>query len=134
VVATIGILSAIALPRFLTARQAAMERAVVANLRTMATNQQLFYTNPVPMKPSPLTDRTPRFARLNELNSYSRNVFGTTVSTNYVDIPGVRYSMVPLSPTITSLRGTFLIQATQQHVKKGFVYQVDESGRVVKIR
>jgi type II secretory pathway pseudopilin PulG len=134
VVATIGILSAIALPRFLSARRAATEKAIVANLRTMATNQQLFYTNPVPLRPSPLTDRTPRFARLNELNSFSRNAFGTTVSTYYVDVPGVRYSMVPLNPTIAELRGKFLIQATQQGVTRGFVYQVDESGRVVKIR
>jgi type II secretory pathway pseudopilin PulG len=134
VVATIGILSAIALPRFLSARQAARERAVVANLRTMATNQQLFYTSPVPIKPSSLTDRTPRFAHLYELNSYSRNVFGTTTSTHYVDAPGIRYAMVPLNPTNAALRGTFLIQATQQGVTKGFVYQVDESGRVVKIR
>lgn len=137
VVAIIGVLGAIALPRFQVARQAAAEIAIVANLRTMATNQQLFYLSPVPLRPSPLTDLTQRFARLNELNSYSGNVFGTTVSTYYVDKPGVRFSMVPRNPSLARLQGEFRIQATQQNVprgRRGFIYQVDESGRVVKIR
>ena len=137
VVAIIGVLSTIALPRFQAARQAAAEVAIVGNLRTMATNQQLFFLNPVPLRPSSLTDRSQRFARLNELNSFSMDVFGRTVSIYYVDKPGVRYAMVPLNPTIAQLRGQFLIQATQQNVprgRRGFIYQVDTSGRVVKIR
>jgi hypothetical protein len=42
--------------------------------------------------------------------------------------------MVPLWPTTTSLRGRFIIQATEQALDNGFIYEVDESGRVVKIR
>ncbi|MBK5256090.1 MAG: prepilin-type N-terminal cleavage/methylation domain-containing protein [Vicinamibacteria bacterium] len=134
VVAIIGILAAIAVPQLQVARRAATEKAVVSTLRAMATNQQLFYPNPIPLKPSPLKDFTPRFARLNELNSFSNRAFGATVGNNYVDAPRVRYSMVPLRPSIASLTGQFVIQATEQGVKKGFIYQVDESANVVKIR
>lgn len=134
VVAIIGILTSIAAPRFQAVRHIAMERAVVSTLRTMATNQQLFYPNPVPLRPMSLTDRTPRFARLPELNAFSGNVFGRVVSNRYVDTDRVRYAMVPLNPTAVSLRGRFVIQATEQGVRRGFIYQVDESGRIVKIR
>lgn len=134
VVAIIGILSAIALPNFQAVRRIAAERSVANTLRTMSTNQQLFYPNPVPLSPMSLTDLSPRFARLNELNAFSENRFGETISSSYLETETVRYSMVPLLPTATSLRGSFVIQATQKDVTGGFIYQVDESGRIVKIR
>ncbi len=134
VVAIIGVLTAIAAPRFQAVRRIAVERAVASTLRTMATNQQLFYPNPAPLRPMSLTDRTPRFGRLHELNRFSGNIFGRVVSNRYVDADRVRYAMVPLNPTAASLRGRFVIQATERGVKRGFIYQVDESGRIVKIR
>ncbi len=134
VVAIIGILSAIALPQLMVARQAALEKAIVSNLKVMASNQQIFYLSPVPLAPSSKADLSKRFARLHELNSYSKNIFGRTIGSLYVDGSQVTYSMVPLWPSTTSLRGRFLIQAAQQSVVNGFLYQVDESGRVVKIR
>lgn len=134
VVAIIGILSAIALPQLMVARQAALEKAIVSNLKVMASNQQIFYLSPVPMSPSSKADLSKRFARLHELNAYSKNIFGRTVASLYVDGPQVTYSMVPLWPSTTSLRGRFIIQAAQQSVVNGFLYQVDESGRVVKVR
>lgn len=134
VITVLGILAAIAVPQFMAARRVAVERAVVATLRTMVAEQQLFYLNPVPLPPSAMTDPSRRFARLHELNSYANTVFGDTVSSLYIDAPRVRYSMVPLWPTTASLRGRFVIQAAEQTVAGGFVYEVDESGRVVKIR
>ena len=134
VVAILGVLTPIAAPRFQAVRHLAAERAVASTLRTMATNQQLFYPNPVPLRPMSLTDRTPRFGRLHELNRFSGNVFGLVVSNRYVDADRVRYAMVPLNPSAASLRGRFVIQATERGVKRGFIYQVDESGRIVKIR
>jgi len=134
VVAIIGILSAVAAPRYQAVRKIARERSVASTLRTMATNQQLFYPNPMPLRPMSLSDRTPRFAQLNELNSFSGSIFGRVVSTRYIDAQNVRYSMVPLNPSAVSLRGRFVIQATEQGVSRGFIYQVDESGRVVKVR
>jgi prepilin-type N-terminal cleavage/methylation domain-containing protein len=134
VVTVIGILAAIATPMFLAARQSAVEKAVVANLRTMAANQQIFFLNPVPLPPSGSNDGGKRYARLHELNAYSSNAFGHTTDTFYVDGPSVRYSMVPLWPSTASLRGQFVVQACQQDVPGGFIYEVDESGRIVKIR
>lgn len=134
VVAIIGILSSVAIPQFLIARRAAIEKSVVAQLRAMATNQQLFFPNPVPLPPSSPTDRTPRFARLNELNSFSHGAFGDTKSASIVEGPSVRYSMVPLVPTLDSLRGQFIIEAVEIDFGNGFIYQVDQSGNVVKIR
>lgn len=134
VIAVLGILAAIAVPQFLAARRLAAERAVAGTLRTMVADQQLFYLSPVPLPPSSMSDPSKRFARLHELNSYAHNGLGDTVKSLYVDAPRVRYSMVPLWPTTASLRGRFVIQATEQALDQGFIYEVDESGRVVKIR
>ncbi len=134
VIMVLGILAAIAVPQFLAARRLAAERAVIGNLKTMVADQQLFFLSPVPLPPSSMTDPSRRYARLHELNSYAHAVFGATVADLYVDSPRVRYSMVPLWPTTGSLRGRFIIQATEQALDNGFIYEVDESGRVVKIR
>ena len=134
VVTVLGILAAIAVPQFMAARRIAAERAVAATLRTMVAEQQLFFLNPVPLPPSAMTDPIRRYARLHELNSYANRVFGATVATLYIDAPRVRYSMVPMWPGTASLRGSFVIQATEQALDGGFIYQIDESGRVVKIR
>ena len=134
VVTVLGILAAIAVPQFLVARRLAAERAVVSNLKTMVADQQLFYLSPVPLAPSATNDTSKRYARLHELNSYAHAAFGNTVSDLYLDAPRVRYSMVPLWPSTASLRGRFVIQATEQALDNGFIYEVDESGRVVKVR
>jgi type IV pilus assembly protein PilA len=134
VVSVLGILASIAVPQFLAARRLAAERAVVANLKTMVADQQLFFLSPAPLPPSSMSDSGRRYARLHELNSFAHSGFGATVSDLYVDAPRVRYSMVPLWPTTSSLRGQFIIQAAEQSQDGGFIYQVDESGRVVKIR
>lgn len=134
VIAVLGILAAIAVPQFLVARRLAAERAVISTLKTMVADQQLFFLSPVPLPPSSLSDPGRRYARLHELNSYAHAAFGTTIADLYVDAPRVRYAMVPLWPTTASLKGRFIIQATEQALDNGFIYEVDESGRVVKIR
>ena len=134
VVSVLGILAAIAVPQFLAARRLAAERAVIATLKTMVADQQLFFLSPAPRPPSAMTDPGRRYARLHELNSFANSAFGATVADLYVDAPRVRYSMVPLWPTTASLRGRFIIQAAEQAQDMGFIYEVDESGRVVKIR
>lgn len=134
VIMVLGILAAIAVPQFLAARRLAAERAVVGNLKAMVGEQQLFFLSPAPLPPSSMADAGRRYARLHELNSFAHAAFGATVDDLYIDSPRVRYSMVPLWPTTSSLRGRFIIQATEQALDNGFIYQVDESGRVVKIR
>jgi hypothetical protein len=39
-----------------------------------------------------------------------------------------------LWPSTATLRGGFTIQASEQSVAMGFLYEINESGRVVKIR
>jgi len=134
VVTVIGILASIAVPQFMAARRVAIEREVVGSLRTMVADQQLFFLNPEPLPPSSMSDPGRRYARLHELNRYAHNVFGETTADLYIDGARVRYSMVPLWPTTASLRGRFIIQAVEQNQPGGFIYEVDESGRVVKIR
>jgi prepilin-type N-terminal cleavage/methylation domain-containing protein len=134
VISVLGILAAIAVPQFLAARRLAAERSVVATLRTMVAEQQLFFLNPVPLPPSAMGDAVRRYARLHELNAYMQNGIGALSGGVYVDAPGVRYSMVPLWPSTVTLRGSFTIQASEQSVPMGFLYEIDESGRVVKIR
>lgn len=134
VIAVLGVLAAIAVPQFLVARRLAAERAVISTLKTMVADQQLFFLSPAPLPPSSMNDLGRRYARLHELNAYAHGAFGATVKDTYVDSPRVRYSMVPLWPTTGSLRGSFVIQATEQALDNGFIYEVDESGRVVKIR
>ena len=137
-VAIIGILSSVAIPQFLAARSVARERATVATLRSMVANQQIFFMNPVPLPPSPPSPpgiTMKRYARLHELNAFVANSLGTTVATAFIDAPEVRYSMVPIWPSNAQLQGRFVIQAVQQHGRGvGYIYQIDESGRVVKIR
>ncbi len=134
VIAVLGILATIAVPQFLAARRLAAERAVIGTLKTMVADQQLFFLSPAPLPPSSMADPARRYGRLHELNSFAHGAFGATVADLYVDAPRVRYSMVPLWPTTISLRGRFVIQATEQALDRGFIYEVDESGRVVKIR
>lgn len=134
VITVLGVLAAIAVPQFLAARRLAAERAVISTLKTMVADQQLFFLSPEPLPPSAMNDLGRRYARLHELNRYARDAFGATVNDLYVDAPRVRFSMVPLWPTTSSLRGGFVIQASEQALDRGFIYEVDESGRVVKIR
>lgn len=133
VMSVLGILATMAAPHFLAARRSSAERAVVAVLRTMVAEQQLFFLNPAPLPPSAMGDPIRRYARLHELNAFTGNVFGDIVDTQYLDGRGVRFSMLPPWPDTASLRGSFSIQATEQALG-GFIYEVNESGRVVKIR
>ena len=134
VISVLGILAAIAVPQLLAARRLAAERSVAATLRTMVAEQQLFFLNPAPLPPSAMGDPTRRYARLHELNAYMHHALGTDSGSLFVDGHGVRYSMVPLWPSTESLRGGFTIQASEQNMARGFIYEIDESGRVVKIR
>jgi prepilin-type N-terminal cleavage/methylation domain-containing protein len=133
VVGIIGVLSAIAIPSYSRVRMTVLEVGVTADLRAMAATQEMFYINPVPVRPSSLTVKNKRYARLYELNSFASGGFGKTVSTYYVDKGPIRFSMVPINPSVTSLETAFRIQA-RGNSGLTFIYQVDQTGVVTKIR
>jgi prepilin-type N-terminal cleavage/methylation domain-containing protein len=132
VAAIIGVLAAIAVPSLQRARLQAVEVGVIGDLKEMARMQELFFVNPVPLSPSPpATDK--RYARINELNSFARNAFGVTTGTYSIVKGAVRYEMVPLSPSLSSLQARFKIEARGTEIYD-FIYSIDESGRVVRVK
>jgi prepilin-type N-terminal cleavage/methylation domain-containing protein len=133
VVGIIGALSAIAIPSYSKLRLTVIEVGVTADLRAMASTQEMFYINPVPVSPSSMTVTNKRYARLHELNSFASGGFGKTVSTYYIDKGPVRYSMVPIWPTRLALETSYRIQA-QGNSGLTFLYEVDQTGAVKKIR
>jgi prepilin-type N-terminal cleavage/methylation domain-containing protein len=135
VVAVIATLSTIAFPSYQQARRKAIETQVVGDLNAMAKTQQLFWLSPVPVRPSSMSVPQKRYARIHELNSFARNAFGRTVSRYYIEkSAGVRFQMVPLWPSTRSLEnGRFTIEARGTG-SYNFIFSVDESGKVVKLR
>jgi prepilin-type N-terminal cleavage/methylation domain-containing protein len=133
VVGIIGVLASIAIPSYSRARQSAQEVGTVADLRAMAATQEMFFMNPIPVRPSSMKVASSRYARLHELNSFANGGFGKTVSTYYVDKGPVRYSMVPLWPSVTALGASYRIRA-QGNSGLRFIYEVDQTGTVTKIR
>lgn len=133
VVAIIGVLASIAIPSYQRVRINALETRVVADLKAMATTQEMFYLNPVFLSPSSVRFAQKRYAKLHELNSFARNAFGKTTSTYYIYQGAVRYSMIPLWPTDNSLVARYRIQARGIGTYR-FIFQIDESGKVARIR
>jgi prepilin-type N-terminal cleavage/methylation domain-containing protein len=133
VVGIIGVLGAVALPAYERARAKALETRAVVDLKEMGRTQELFWLNPVPLAPSDLEVPQRRYARIHELNSFGRNHFGTTVGTYYVVKQPVIYSMTPLWPSSESLLSGYSIQA-QGTDGFTFLYTMDQTGEVVKIR
>jgi len=132
VAAIIGVLAAIAVPALQQARLRAVEVGVIADLKEMARMQELFFVSPVPLSPSPATTDK-RYARINELNAFAGNAFGTTSATYTILKGAVRYEMVPLSPSLTSLQARYTIEARETNLYD-FIYSIDESGRVVRVK
>ncbi len=101
VVVIVGILAAVAVPSLFRARDAAEKGAVIANLRTIHSNETTY-----------LSQRG-RYARLPELNTYFNNNLGTPTSTsaNASLVRGSYYYLMSPTPTNTTLRTRYQIYA-----------------------
>ncbi len=95
VVVIVGLLASIGVPSMLKAREAAQRGATIGTLRTMHTDQLMYYSN------------NGRYARLSELNSTFKQSFGTTVGSRLYK-SNYMYLMSP-SPTVTSLKTGYQI-------------------------
>ncbi len=97
VVVIIGLLAAIGVPSLVKSRNAAYRGATVAVLRTMHTDQMMYYT------------KNGRFARLNELNAEFHDTFGTTVGSRIYR--GNYFFIISPSPSDSSLKTGYNILA-----------------------
>lgn len=122
VVAIIGILGAIAVPRLAGARAAAQQGAAISTLRTMFGAQ---YSLKVSLG---------RFGRISELNQFHNGNLGQMVG------PTLRrqdyvFQTIPTSPTDAQLTKSFRIAATGQGPDgvTPFIFLLDESGIISQL-
>lgn len=102
VVVIIGIVSALAIPGFQRAKVAAENRAAHATMRTMSSNQSMFYS------------QNQRFARIDELYAIGGAGLGTLdTSNNRIFRNDFAFQMSPVTPTDTDLKNEFTIRATR---------------------
>jgi len=99
VVAMVSIISAIAVPSLVKARDATDSAVAIAQLKGLQKGQATFYV------------REFRFARLPELNSFADNIFGKTVGSTIKHREFV-FTMLP-SPTDESLKMEYTIVANK---------------------
>jgi prepilin-type N-terminal cleavage/methylation domain-containing protein len=97
VIVIVGLLAAIGIPSLSKSRDAAEKGTVVGTLRTMLDNQKAYMA------------QNRRYARLNELNTFSQNTLGST-SGSRIYRGNYMYLMLP-NPTNITLRTHFQIIA-----------------------
>ncbi|NOT49468.1 MAG: type II secretion system protein [Acidobacteria bacterium] len=100
VVVILGIVSALAVPAFQRALIAAESRSVHATMRTMSSNQAMFFS------------QNQRFARLDELNAISDGGLGTLVAPRILR-NNYEFEMTPVNPTDTELQNEYEIKANR---------------------
>ncbi len=121
VVVIVGVLASIGVPSMLKAREAAQRGATIGTLRTMHTDQLMYYS------------QNRRYARLNELNATFKQSFGTTVGSRLYK-SSYMYLMSP-SPTLNSLKTGY--QIVVYRVDTRFFYPsffMNQSGEIQTIR
>jgi len=117
VVVIVGLLSAVAVPSVIKSKYAAYKGSAVGVLRTMHTNQLMYFA------------RNGRFARLTELNSTFNETFGTTVGTR-IQRNTYLYLMSP-TPTDTSLRSGYQIVVYRTEPRYNIpVFLMNQSGTI----
>jgi prepilin-type N-terminal cleavage/methylation domain-containing protein len=99
VVACIGVISAIALPKMNQAMAEARKSAAIHNLREIATSQHDYHL------------RYKRYGRLDELNTFEKGKFGTLSGTT-LEKSRYTFQMIPASPTDLQLDAMFTVTAT----------------------
>lgn len=110
VVVVIGIVAAMAVPAFQRARTAAENRAAHATMRTMSSNQSMFYS------------QNQRFARMDELHAISGEGVGALTG-NQIFRNGFTFETAPSNPTDDDLKRGFLMKGIR--VVDGVIYEYE---------
>lgn len=120
VIVIIGIVAAVGTPYFQRAVESAENGNSFALMRSISTAQMSYLS------------QHRRYARLPELNSDQKGVFGTTLGQR-VQHGKFRLEMVPLSPTDEQLKDTYEITATRTIGDIPYLITVNQSGKVTQV-
>lgn len=120
VLTVLGILSSLAVPSLLKAKQIAENENAYSTLRTIVTTQVSHYAS------------NGRYGRLDELNQIAGGNLGKITDTNLVRSK-FTFSMIPAVPSNEQLRAGFSITATKSSGDPTpYTLNVDESGKIVE--
>lgn len=120
VVVIIGIIAAVGTPYFQRAVESAENGNSFSLMRSISTAQMTYFS------------QHRRYARLKELNSDQKGVFGTTQG-EIVRHGKFRLEMTPLTPTDDELRQTYEITATRTFGDIPYLITVNQSGKVTQV-
>ncbi len=120
VIACIGIIATIAIPRMRSAMDDARQSAALQNLRGIVAAQHNYNI------------QNRRFARLSELSVFSNNQFGT-LSTQTLTKSFYTFNTVPVTPSDTQLSTAFTVTGTTVLPDGSVIqFQADQGGGITQ--
>lgn len=120
VLVVLAIISTIAIPSLIKARQSTDNQVAYNTLRTMVSTQLSFHTS------------NNRYARLDELNALSGNTLGT-MSGNRLLRSKFTFEMIPAAPDDESLKTGYVITVVKEvDNEPTYTLNVNESGGIIE--
>lgn len=120
VIVIIGIIAVVGTPYFQRAVESAENGNSFSMMRSISTAQMTYYS------------QHRRYARLKELNSNQKGVFGTTQG-EIVRHGKFRLEMTPTAPSDEELKNTYEISATRNYGDVVYLITVNQSGKVTQV-
>lgn len=120
VIVIIGIVAAVGTPYFQRAVESAENGNSFSLMRSISTAQMTYYS------------QHRRYARLKELNSDQKGVFGTTQG-EIVRHGKFRLEMTPTVPSDDELKNTYEISATRNYGDVVYLITVNQSGKITQV-
>lgn len=122
VIVIIGVISTIAFPLLMKAKQSAENGNAYSSMRTISSSQLTYFS------------QNSRFARLDELNTAQISGLGTISGTD-LQRGKFTFTMNPITPTDTELRAGYTVVATKAVAgsETPYVISVDQSGFINEV-
>lgn len=120
VIVIIGIIAVVGTPYFQRALESAENGNSFSLMRSISTAQMSYLS------------QHRRYARLNELNSDQRGVFGVTNGAT-IQHGKFRLEMTPTNPTDDELKDTYQISASRSLGPIPYLITVNQSGKVTQV-